>query len=55
MEEIIELGFFKGYTSGQPVYVEDWEDFLIYYEISNLRDELIRYSGPSNWIADLLN
>lgn len=55
MEDIIDLGYLKGYSSGMPIEVHNWLNFLFLYRITDLKEELIRYSGPNNWISDLLN
>lgn len=55
MRHLLTPALLKGYTSGLSLNIADWDMFLQFYKITNLRDELIRYSGPSNWIADILN
>lgn len=51
--DIIDL--LNGRTSGRHSGLLKWYHFECFYLTTNLREELIRYTGPSNWIADLLN
>jgi len=55
MQQIDLTDVLNARTSGRHSNLLKWEHFTWFYRATNLRDELIRYTGPSNWIADLLN
>lgn len=55
MQELEFTELLNGRTGGRHSGLFGSFHFECLYRITNLKDELIRYTGPSNWIADLLN
>ena len=55
MQHLLTTALLKGYTSGIAMWVIDWDMFLKFHQITNLRHALLIYKAPTESIIDLLN